>query len=375
MFSSRTAIIVTIVCALGAVAVLRSRRSGPSPDRHRVMASLLALPLVALSFGAASRADAAIVPTVGLGTSEAYSVLGGATVTNTGSSVLAASLGVWPGAAITGFPPGLVTPPGTTDAGNAAAQQAQSDLTTAYNDAAGRPLNGTTPADLADQLLVGGVYSGPGKGALGLTGSLILDGEQDPTSVFIFQTNSSLITASSSTVTLINGAQECNVFWQVGSSATLGTDSVMVGNILALTSITATTGATVHGRTLARNGAVTLDTNVFDEPTCATDIPTTTSSSTTSSSTTSSTTPGSTSSSTTSSTTPGSTSSSTTSSTTPGSTSSSTTIPGNTTTSLETTVSGVTSTTTRYDSSVTTGTGGTSAPTVPVVTAPPSFTG
>jgi hypothetical protein len=98
----------------------------------------------------------------------------------------------------------------------------------------------------------------------------VLDGAGDPTSVFIFQTNSTLITGSGSRVTLINGAQECNVFWQVGSSATLGTSSVFSGNILALTSITVTTGVTVHGRALARNGAVTLDNDTFTKPTCAT---------------------------------------------------------------------------------------------------------
>jgi hypothetical protein len=102
-----------------------------------------------------------------------------------------------------------------------------------------------------------------------LSGPLVLDGGGNLDAVFIFQTDSTLITASSSTVSLINGAQECNVFWQVGSSATLGTNSTFRGNILALQSITVTTGVTVHGRALARNAAVTLDTDVFVSPTCA----------------------------------------------------------------------------------------------------------
>jgi hypothetical protein len=102
-----------------------------------------------------------------------------------------------------------------------------------------------------------------------LSGPLVLDGAGDPSSVFIFQTNSTLITGSGSTVSLINGAQECNVFWQVGSSATLGTGSVFTGNILALTSITVNNSVTVHGRALARNGAVTLDNDTFTRPTCA----------------------------------------------------------------------------------------------------------
>ena len=203
-------------------------------------------------------------------------MLGGSTVTNTGGSILDNSLGLWPGTSITGFPPGLVLPPGTTDTTNAAAQQAQSDLTAAYVDAAGRGLDATTTADLANLNLPGGVYAGPSKGALSLTGPLVLDGAGDPSSVFVFQTDSTLITGSGSTVTLINGAQACNVFWQVGSSATLGTGSVFVGNVLALTSITVTTGVTVEGRALARNGAVTLDTDTFTQPSCATTLPATT---------------------------------------------------------------------------------------------------
>jgi LPXTG-motif cell wall-anchored protein len=215
-----------------------------------------------------NQVNAAIVPTVPLLTSANYSVLGGQTVTNTGPSVLNLSLGVSPGTSITGFPPGLVNAPGVTDAANAVALQAQSDLTAAYLDAAGRPLNATVVADLTGLTLVGGVYAVDAKGAMGLTGALTLDGQNDPNSVFIFQTDSTLITGSGSTVTLINGAQECNVFWQVGSSATLGTGSVFVGNILALTSISVTNSVTVRGRALARNGAVTLDTDTFTSPTC-----------------------------------------------------------------------------------------------------------
>lgn len=218
-------------------------------------------------------ASAAIVATVPLATAANYAVLGGETVTNTGDTTLDGSLGLSPGTSITGFPPGLVLPPGTTDTANAAAQQAQTDLTAAYVDAAGRPIDATTTADLANLTLQPGVYSGPSKGPLSLSGPLVLDAAGDPSAVFIFQTDSTLITGSGSTVTLINGAQECNVFWQVGSSATLGTGSVFVGTILAQTSITVTTGVTVHGRALARTGAVTLDTDTFTKPTCAPTTP------------------------------------------------------------------------------------------------------
>jgi hypothetical protein len=219
---------------------------------------------------AGTPASAAIVPTVPLGTSANYSVLGASTVTNTGPSTLAQSLGLWPGTSITGFPPGLVTPPGTTDTTNAAAHQAQSDLTAAYLNAAGRPIDATTTADLANLNLGAGVYAAPSKGAMALNGPLTLNGAGNSSSVFIFQTNSTLITGSGSSVSLTNGAQACNVFWQVGSSATLGTSSVFVGNILALTSITVNTGVTVQGRALAQNGAVTLDDDTFVAPGCAT---------------------------------------------------------------------------------------------------------
>jgi hypothetical protein len=220
-------------------------------------------------------AGASVVPTVPLGTSAAYAVLGGSAVTNTGATTLDGSLGLWPGTSITGFPPGRVLAPGTINATNAAAQQAKADLTGAYLNAAGRSVDTTTRADLANLKLQAGVYAGPSRSALGLTGPLVLDGAGDMTSVFIFRTDSTLTTASSSTVTLINGAQECNVFWQVGSSATLGTDSVFRGNILALASVTVTTGVVVHGRALARNAAVTLDTDTFVKPTCAQPVNTT----------------------------------------------------------------------------------------------------
>ena len=224
--------------------------------------------VIAVPLAIGSKASAAIVPTVSLATASNYSVLGGSTVTNTGPSVLDKSLGVWPGSSVTGFPPGLVTAPGTIEVTTAAAQQAQLDLTAAYLDSEARPLDATTTADLVGLTLQGGVYAASAQGPLGLSGTLVLDGGGDPNTVFIFQTDSTLITGSGSTVSLINGAQECNVFWQVGSSATLGTGSVFAGNILALTSVTATTGATVHGRALAQNGAVTLDSNVFTTPTC-----------------------------------------------------------------------------------------------------------
>lgn len=236
-------------------------------------AAIGAAALLAWAVAGQSPAYAAEAP-VGLGTAAAYSVLGGTTVTNTGPTTLAGNLGVNPGSAITGFPPGLSA--GATHAGDAQAGQAESELTTAYNDAAGRPMTASVAGDLVGQTLAPGVYKSTGP--LAVSGALTLNGLGNPNSVFIFQVASTLTTASASSIVLTNSAQACNIYWQVGSSATLGTASTFKGNILALTSITATTGTTVEGRALARNGQVALDTNVFTMPGCATSSPTSTTS-------------------------------------------------------------------------------------------------
>lgn len=201
---------------------------------------------------------------VDLGSAADFGVLAGSTVTNTGFTIINGDLGLSPGTSITGFPPGIVN--GTIHQTDGVAAQAQLDLTDAYNDAAGRISTGTIAADLGGQILTPGVYTSAS--SIGLTGVLTLDAQGDPNAVWIFQAGSTLTTASASQVVFINGAQACNVFWQVGSSATLGTGSDFSGTILALTSITATTGATVDGRLLARNGAVTLDTNTVTVSTC-----------------------------------------------------------------------------------------------------------
>ncbi len=151
------------------------------------------------------------------------------------------------------------------------ALRAQSDLTLAYNDAASRTPAASAPADLSGEILAPGVYKNAT--SLGLTGTVTLNAEGNPDAVFIFQAGSTLITGSGSHVALTGGAQACNVFWQVGSSATLGTNSTFVGNILALQSISVTTGASIDGRALARNGAVTLDDNTITAANCATTSP------------------------------------------------------------------------------------------------------
>lgn len=246
-------------------------------NRQRFCGVLLAATLGAAVSGAGtSQANAAQAP-VGLGTAASFAILAGQTVTNTGPSVISGDLGLSPGSAVTGFPPGKVDN-GTMYVADAVALQAQADVTTAYNDAAGRSPTATVTADLGGQTLLPGVYTGA---TLGLTGTLTLDAQGDPNAVFVFQTASTLITASSSTVAMINGGSPCNVFWQVTSSATLATNSVFVGTVLALTSISASTGATVTGRLLARNGAVTLDTNTINGASCTGGSSTTTTTATT----------------------------------------------------------------------------------------------
>jgi LPXTG-motif cell wall-anchored protein len=245
---------------------LRAPHPGTRLARKLAVPALAASALVLLGMG--QSASAGIVATVPLGTAT-YSVLGGQTVTNTGPSVLGESVGLDPGTSVVGFPPGIVLAPATIQAANGATLQAKSDLTVAYLDAAGRSVEFTqTNPDLVGQTLIPGVYAASSKAPLGLSGQLVLDGQNNPSAVFIFQTDSTLITSSGSSIELINGASECNVFWQVGSSATLGTGSVFVGNILALTSISVQTGVLVHGRALARNGSVTLDNDVFTQPSC-----------------------------------------------------------------------------------------------------------
>ncbi len=247
---------------------------------RRRWALAVALPvtvaLMAMAMGV--RPAAAAEAPVTLGTTASFGVLAGSTVTNTGPSKINGNLGLYPGTSITGFPPGTVI--GTIHQTDAVAQKAKSDLVIAYNDAAGRG-PGAAAGELGGRTLVAGVYTGT---ALTLTGTVTLDAQGDPNAVFIFQSASTLITASNSTVALKNGARACNVFWQVGSSATLGTNTTFVGTVLALTSIAAQTGTTVNGRLLARNGAVTLDNNVITASTCsiATTSSTTTSSTTTS---------------------------------------------------------------------------------------------
>ncbi|MFN0149632.1 MAG: ice-binding family protein [bacterium] len=215
------------------------------------------------SFTFAAPADAVDL----LGSATSFAVLGSSAVTNTNPTVLNGDLGVWPGDAITGFPPGVVN--GTTYLDEAVAMQAQSDVTVAYNTLTGMPLTqDLTGQDLGGLTLTPGVYFFASSAQL--TGPLTLNAQNNPDALFVFRIGSTLTTASNSSVVVINGVNPCNVYWRIGSSATLGTATAFKGSILALASITLNTGATIEdGRALARTGAVTMDTNVITAPTCA----------------------------------------------------------------------------------------------------------
>jgi len=237
--------------------------AAPSGGARRTLwlLALSGMLMLALLVGAAWAAQ----PPVGLGTADSFAVLAGSTVTNTGPSTINGDLGVNPGTAITGFPPGTVN--GSIHAADAVSAQAQADLTIAYDDAAGRTPPVALPGELGGLTVTRGVYKS--SSSAGLTGVLTLDAQGDPHAVFVFQVASALTTASGSRVKLINGAQACNVFWQIGSSATLGTSSVFVGNLLALNSISVNNAVTVDGRLLARNGAVTLNNDTVTAARCA----------------------------------------------------------------------------------------------------------
>ena len=221
---------------------------------NRIRRLLLPLSIAAL-MGASSPLTALAATDPGLGAAGSFAVLAGTTVTNTGPSWITGQLGVAPGSAVTGFPPGTS---GVQHKGDSNATTAQTNLTAAYTNAAAQPCPGTnnfTGVNLGGKNLVPGVYCQTT--APTLTGTLTLNGS----GIYIFQIGSTLVTASGARVVLIGGAQPCQVFWQVSSSATIATSTTFIGTIMALDSIAMQTGATLNGRALARNAAVTLDTN------------------------------------------------------------------------------------------------------------------
>ena len=210
--------------------------------------------------------DAAGVPS--LGAASRFSVLGGSTVTSTGLTVVTGDLGVWPGLAVTGFGPGVVIG-GTIDRGTAVSAAGQGSLTALYDALKGAACRtDMSGIDLSGKTLGPGVYCFTSSAAISTVGTLTLDAGGDPNAFWIFQIASTLTTPDTSAVNVINGGSACNVFWAVGSSATIGKSNRFEGNIVALDSITVQTGSNVSGRALARTGAVTLDTNAIGFTTC-----------------------------------------------------------------------------------------------------------
>jgi hypothetical protein len=244
----------------------RQMNTRSNATRSRLGAGIAVILAIAmLAFG--QIAFAAGPAPVGLGTAKSFAVLAGTGITNTGATTINGDVGSFPTATETGFATVVLT--GTNHHGDAVTQGAKADLTTAYNDAAGRtPATAVAGGTLGGKTLVGGVYNAGGV-TLDLTGTLTLNGQNDPNSVWIFQATSDLVTASSSNVHFINGGQPCNVFWQVTSSATLGSGSHFIGTIMALTSISMNAGVQLNGRALARNGDVTLINDVITRPGCS----------------------------------------------------------------------------------------------------------
>ena len=203
------------------------------------------------------------VPLPPVNLSDATLVLAHETVTNTGGSFVFGDLALSPGTAVTGFPPGVVS--GTQNVANTAAANEQLALTAEYNHLAGLAATATVAGDIGGQTLTPGVYKSTST-LLVQTADLTLDAQGDPNAVFVFQVASALTVANSRQILLTGGAKARNVFWQVGSSATLGTGASFKGTICAQVSITAQTGAVIEGRLLARTGAVSLDTNILAAP-------------------------------------------------------------------------------------------------------------
>jgi len=237
-----------------------------SDPRKNLMfyALILVMALVAVSLSAFVSAGSPKPAGPTLGRAASFVVLGGSTVTNTGATAITGDLGVsGPGVSVTGFPPGTMAR-GTQHVGDPVANQAQFDAQSAYVVLAGKPC--TTPLtgqDLGGKTLAPGVYCFTSSAQL--TGQLVLDGRGNNKGVWVFQIASTLTTATNSSVGMRKGAHGYNVFWQVGSAATLGTGTAFVGNILAYSSITMNTAANLSGRALARE-AVTMDSNNIQAP-------------------------------------------------------------------------------------------------------------
>jgi hypothetical protein len=242
-------------------------------NKVKVFTAVALLPLLAIFINPASSNAAA--PVINPGTTTTFGVLASTTITNTGPTVVngtaGGDIGLAPGSAFTGST--TVTASGVQHIADTAATTAQTDLVTAFNDISAPTPTVLASDELASHVITPGTYS-TGSGAFANSGALTLDAQGDANAVFIFQASSTLITSAGSTMSLVNGAQACHVYWKVGSSATLGANSTFIGHVYALTTITANTGATVQGQLLARTGAVNLNANTITNSACVTATPT-----------------------------------------------------------------------------------------------------
>jgi Ice-binding-like/Bacterial Ig-like domain len=203
---------------------------------------------------------------VDLGAAASYAILAATTVTAPGPIVVNGDLGLSPGTSVTGFPPAVVN--GTTNINNTAAAAAQSSLLIAYNDLFDLPAGATKTGNIGGTTLTPGIYTAPSTSLAVSSGNLTLDAQGDTNAVWIFQIGTTLDVTPGLQVILANGAQASNIFWQVGSSATIDTTAVMQGNILAAVSVTVNGGATLNGRALALTGAVTAGGSGASLPGC-----------------------------------------------------------------------------------------------------------
>ena len=236
--------------------------------RNISILSAIALASTGLMLSMAPTSQAATF--VSLGTADSFAILAGSAITNTGPTTVVGDIGVFPTITYTGST--SVTQTGTNHAGDAVTQAAKTDLVASYLAVAGQTPFTTVTAAIAATTVVPGVYQSGS--SLGFSGNVVLDAGGNPNAVFVFQAASTIDTASGTNITIINGGQACNVFYSVGSSATLGTGTHLVGNVIALTSITDNGGSVVNGRLLARNGAVTLNNTSVSKATCVVAVPT-----------------------------------------------------------------------------------------------------
>ena len=241
-------------------------------NKVKVFTAVALLPLLAIFVNPASSIAAA--PVITPGTTTTFGVLAATTITNTGPTVIngtaGGDIGLAPGSSFTGNT--TVTASGVSHIADTAATTAQTDLVTAFNSISAPTPTVLASDELASHVITPGTYS-TGSGAFANSGALTLDAQGDANAIFIFQASTTVITSAGSTMTLVNGAQACHVYWKVGSSATIGANSTFIGHIYALTTITANTGATVQGQLLARTGAVNLNANTITNSACATPTP------------------------------------------------------------------------------------------------------